>query len=68
MGASRLLAAFAIAFALSGCVTHTASPAVQGRAYVVNGNVAGTTMLNCDARSGVPECWPVRELERPEEE
>ena len=68
MGVVRILSIALFAILFSGCVTHTASPAVQGRAYVATGSAFGTKMLNCDARSGVPECWHVQEIERPGKE
>jgi len=48
---------------LSGCVVKTAAPAVEGKAYVVNGTVFGTDMYNCEVNNGQPECWPVIEQE-----
>ena len=56
--------ALAAAALLGGCVTHTAAPAVEGKAYVVDGSIFGTGMLYCDASDGNPECWPVNEQER----
>jgi len=59
-----LLALAAAAALLTGCVTHTAAPAVEGKAYVVDGSIFGTGMLNCEVNNGQPECWPVVEQER----
>jgi hypothetical protein len=61
MIAILVLAAAAL---IGGCVTHTAAPAVDGKAYVVNGSIFGTGMLYCDASDGNPECWPVTEQAR----
>ncbi len=61
MVAILMLAAAAL---IGGCVTHTAAPAVEGKAYVVDGSFFGTGMLYCDASDGNPECWPVAEQER----
>jgi len=49
---------------LSGCVTFNAARGHKGKAYVVDGSIFGTGMLNCDATDGNPECWPVAEQER----
>jgi hypothetical protein len=59
------LALFALAAAalLTACVTHTAAPAVEGKAYVADGHIFGTKMLNCEVNNGQPECWPVIEQE-----
>ena len=54
----------AIVAILTGCVTSTAVRSTDGKAYVVNGSIFGTGMLNCDASDGNPECWPVDEQER----
>ncbi len=51
---------FAMAFC-TGCVTVTASPSVQGKAYMVSNSGSDSVMLNCDATDGNPECWPVEE-------
>jgi uncharacterized lipoprotein YajG len=60
--ALMILAAGAL---LIGCVTQTAVTSVEGKAYVVKGNMLfGTTMYNCDATDGNPECWPTAEQER----
>ncbi len=56
------------ALALNGCIGVTATPAVQGKAYVVKGSIFGTTVYNCDATSGEPRCWEVKETELEEEE
>ena len=48
---------------LSGCVGHTATPAAHGKAYVVVGNVFGSTTYFCEAKKRTPECWEVIEEE-----
>ena len=60
-----ILALLAVAAAglLSGCVTHTAAPAVESKAYVADGSIFGTQMYNCEVNNGQPECWPVIEQE-----
>lgn len=50
---------------LSGCVGQTATPASQGRAYVVLGSYFGTDVYYCEADSGQPECWEVLERKDP---
>jgi hypothetical protein len=50
-----LLAATAII--PSGCAFMTATPSVQGRAYVVR---SGTEFWNCDATSGEPVCYQTK--------
>ncbi|MFO8072261.1 MAG: hypothetical protein R6V85_10350 [Polyangia bacterium] len=59
-----VIAALAAAALLGGCITHTAAPATEGKAYVMDGSIFGTGMLYCDASDGNPECWPVSEQER----
>jgi len=43
----------------SGCVTRTAYPAKQGKAWIVDGTVFGTSMYNCEAPNGKPVCYEV---------
>ncbi len=65
MTLKKALMIFAAGALLMGCVATTAVKSVDGKAYVVKGNmVSGTTMYNCDATDGNPECWPVAEQER----
>jgi hypothetical protein len=59
-----VLLALATAVLMSACISHTAAPAVEGKAYVVDGSIFGTGMLNCEVTNGQPECWPVIEQER----
>ncbi len=47
----------------TGCIGATATPAVQGKAYIVEGNMFGTSMYNCEARNGEPVCWEVEQVE-----
>ena len=62
---TRAICALAVALLLSGCITHRATPAVQGKAYVVSGSIFGTKVYNCDASGPQPECWQVVEEKRP---
>jgi hypothetical protein len=60
MGFSRVVLLVAAALAFAGCASTVVQvPSVQGKAYVVKGNV----VMNCDATSGNPECWPVNEVD-----
>ncbi len=52
------------AILLTSCITATKVTSVQGKAYVMDGHMFGTGMLNCDANDGEPECWPVNEVQR----
>jgi uncharacterized protein YceK len=48
--------------ALTGCATYyTATPAGQGKAYVVRMGALGGNMMICDATSGKPVCGEVEE-------
>ena len=58
-----VLGATVLSLASSGCVGQVATPAVHGKAYVVKGSWFGTTMYNCDASGGEPECWAVKQEE-----
>ena len=60
----KALMLLAVAALLGGCITYTAAEARDGKAYVVDGSIFGTGMLNCDATDGNPECWPVNETPR----
>ena len=51
--------------AASGCTYLTATPAVQGRAYVVKSSVSGGDFWNCDATSGEPVCYQTQKLNLP---
>ncbi len=56
----------AISLLATGCVGMTATPAVQGKAYVVDGSLFGTSLYNCEVANGEPICWEVEKIERPE--
>jgi hypothetical protein len=43
----------------------TATPSVQGRAYVVRTNVGGSDFWNCDATSGEPVCYQTKKKYQP---
>ena len=47
----------------TGCIGVTATPAVQGKAYVVDGSFFGTSMYNCEVQNGDPICWEVEQVE-----
>jgi hypothetical protein len=53
-----------VTMSLAGCVATTVVQSVDGKAYVAQGSIFGTKMLNCDAADGNPECWPVEERNR----
>ncbi len=47
----------------TGCVGMTATPAVQGKAWVVDGSIFGSSMYHCEANGGEPVCWEVEQVE-----
>jgi hypothetical protein len=53
------------AFTFGGCAFTTATPSVQGRAYVVRSNVGGSDFWNCDATSGEPVCYQTKKKYAP---
>ena len=53
----------AAALMTTGCIGFTATPAVQGKAYVVDGSMFGSSMYNCEAKNGEPVCWQVEQVE-----
>ena len=59
------LAAMGGLIAASGCSMMTATPAVQGRTFVVRGNMGGSDYWNCDATSGEPVCYQVQKVTLP---
>lgn len=63
----RVLFGFAAlgAVACSGCAYVTATPAVQGRAYVVRNSYTGSTLWNCDASGGQPVCYQTQQQSLP---
>jgi hypothetical protein len=42
-----------------------ATPAVQGRTYVVRSTLGGSDYWNCDATSGEPVCYQAQKLTLP---
>lgn len=52
------------ALTMAGCVGFTATPAVQGKAYVVDGSFFGTSLYNCEVQNGEPICYEVEQVER----
>ncbi len=57
----KILVVLAAAVLFAGCVSVTKVQSVHAKAYVVDGSIFGTGMLNCDATDGHPDCWPVQE-------
>ena len=49
----------------SGCMYTVATPAVQGRAYVVRNAVTTSDFWNCDATSGEPVCYQTNRVTLP---
>ena len=49
----------------AGCTFVTATPAVQGRTYVVRANIGGSDFWNCDATSGEPVCYQTQKVVLP---
>jgi len=56
---SLVLAGVLLGLLSSGCITRTAYPAKQGKAWIVDGTVFGTSMYNCEAPNGKPVCYEV---------
>jgi hypothetical protein len=47
----------------SGCVYVTVTPSVQGKAFVAQKKlIGGSSFWNCDATSGTPTCWQVKNV------
>jgi len=51
------------ALSASGCVYVTASPSVQGKAFVVQKKLMSSSYWNCDATGDTPTCWEVKNVE-----
>jgi hypothetical protein len=58
-------ATMASLWAASGCIYTYATPAVQGRAYVVRNTIAGSEFWNCDATAGEPVCYQTQKQNLP---
>ncbi len=43
-----------------GCTYLTATPSVQGHAYVVRNEYVSSSFWSCDATSGTPTCWQTK--------
>lgn len=56
-----LLALLVLTFAGVGCIGTTAAKSVNGKAFVVQGSVFGTSVYNCDASGERPVCYEVSE-------
>ncbi len=64
----RIVIGFAALGALwgaSGCMYMVATPAVQGRAYVVRNAFTTSDFWNCDATSGEPVCYQTNRVLQP---
>jgi hypothetical protein len=53
------------ALGAGGCQYMTATPAVQGRAFVVRNAFVTSDFWNCDATSGEPVCYQTRKAPLP---
>lgn len=60
----RVALAIVLASLATACISQTATPAVQGRAYVTDGSIFGTSVYSCAVVAGEPHCWRVTEKER----
>ena len=64
----RIVIGFAVlgsVVATSGCMYSVATPAVQGRAYVVRNAFVTSDFWNCDATSGEPVCYQTQKANLP---
>ena len=48
-----------------GCTYLSATPSVQGRAFVVRNEYVSSSYWNCDATSGEPVCYQTRKKFQP---
>jgi hypothetical protein len=47
----------------SGCIYVTVTPSVQGKAFIAQKKlIGGGSFWNCDATSGTPTCWQVKNV------
>ena len=58
-------AALSALLGVSGCMYTVATPAVQGRAYVVRNAFVTSDFWNCDATSGEPVCYQTNRVVLP---
>lgn len=58
-------AALGCLWGASGCLYAAATPAVQGRAYVMRNEFFGSDFWNCDATSGEPVCYQTQKQNLP---
>jgi hypothetical protein len=50
-------------FTASGCIYITVTPSVQGRAFIAQKKlIGGSSFWNCDATSGTPTCYKVKNV------
>jgi hypothetical protein len=54
-----ILAALLGLMVSTGCIGSTLVQGQQGKAYVVNGSIFGTSVWNCEATGGKPKCYKV---------
>ncbi len=59
------LAALGGLIGASGCMYTVATPAVQGRAYIVRNAFTTSDFWNCDATSGEPVCYQTNRVTLP---
>jgi hypothetical protein len=59
------LAALGAISSASGCMYTAATPAVQGRAYVIRNAFTTSDFWNCDATSGEPVCYQTNRVVLP---
>ena len=55
-----MLALGALAAVSGGCTYLSATPSVQGKAYVIRNEYVSSSFWNCDATSGEPVCYQTR--------
>ena len=57
----RWMLALGALFAVSGgCTYLSATPSVQGKAYIMRNEMAGSSFWNCDATGGEPVCYQTK--------
>jgi hypothetical protein len=61
-----MLALGALAAVSGGCTYLSATPSVQGRAYVVRNEAFSSTFWNCDATGGEPVCYQTKKAYTPQ--
>jgi hypothetical protein len=56
----RIILLLGTLFAATGCTYLTASPSVQGHAFVIRNEYVSSSYWNCDATGGEPVCYQTR--------